>query len=130
MKIVLLAILVSGVCCRPSLPNAGFTRPGVGSIGLSGMVLNDGSIVQFDRAFIDDIVSIGESGIVTKSGRNVQLTRDLHRVKRSHIMNDSGILTSWGQAIVFKKPHTTIVSEGPGGIVFSDGTLVQKPLQL
>lgn len=60
--------------------NTGFTRPGVGSIGLSGMVLTDGTIVHFTPEFIEDIAVIGESGIVTKSGKNVQLTQDLHRV--------------------------------------------------
>lgn len=60
--------------------SAGFTRPGVGSINHSGAVLTDGTIIEFSPEFSEDILYFEESGIVTKSGKNVQLTADLRRV--------------------------------------------------
>lgn len=88
----------------------GFSRKGVGSIGYSGIVTVDGRIIPFSPEFIDDIVEIGESGIVTKSGKNVHLTLDLERTKRD-VSNG------------FTKPK--VGSIGYAGAVFTDGTIIQ-----
>ncbi|XP_063597644.1 uncharacterized protein LOC134774220 [Penaeus indicus] len=102
-----------------------------GNIGHSGIVRKDGSVDLFDFDFAHDIAEVGPSGIVLKSGQPIQLDENLKMVGRSkrHIMNDSGMLTSWGQAVVFREPFTTILLDGPAGMVLSDGQLIQKPAQ-
>ncbi|XP_047501521.1 cuticle protein CP1158-like [Penaeus chinensis] len=109
---------------------AGYVLP-AGNLGHSGIVRKDGTVDLFDFDFAHDIAEIGPSGIVLKSGQPIQLDADLRMVGRSkrHIMNDSGMLTSWGQAIVFREPFTTILLDGPAGLVLSDGQLIQKPAQ-
>ncbi|XP_042872871.1 uncharacterized protein LOC122253655 [Penaeus japonicus] len=110
--------------------SAGYVLP-AGNLGRSGIVRKDGTVDLFDFDFAHDIAELGPSGIVLKSGQPIQLDENLRMVGRSkrHIMNDSGMLTTWGQAIVFKKPFTTILLDGPGGMVLSDGQLIQKPAQ-
>ncbi|XP_070000646.1 uncharacterized protein [Penaeus vannamei] len=109
---------------------AGYVLP-AGNIGRSGILRKDGSVDLFDFDFAHDIAEVGPSGIVLKSGQPIQLDENLRMVGRSkrHIMNDSGMLTSWGQAIVFREPFTTILVDGPAGMVLSDGQLIQKPAQ-
>lgn len=63
-----------------------------------------------------------------KNSLPIQLDENLHMVIRSkrHIINESEMLTVWGQVIVSKKPYTTILLDGPVGMVLSDGQLIQK----
>merc|ERR1712212_969666 len=108
-----------------------YFSPTGASIGVSGIVHPSGVNTQFSHELANDILLIGPSGIITKSGRNIQLTEDFQfvtpgRTKR-HIVGDTGMLTSWGQAIQFKEPFTTIVLEGPSGMLLSDGQHIQKP---
>ncbi|XP_063889316.1 uncharacterized protein LOC135116027 [Scylla paramamosain] len=104
--------------------SAGYVLP-KGIIGYSGIVRADGTIEQFSHDFAHDILLMGPSGIVTKSGKNIQLTADLHRVKRS-LVGPSGMILADGTPVQFKVPFATVLLDGPSGMVFSDGTLVQK----
>jgi len=115
---------------KRSIPGAGYFAD-AGTIGVSGIVYADGINTQFSPELANDILFVGPSGIITKSGRNIQLTEDLKlatpgRTKR-HIIGDTGMLTSWGQAIQFKEPFTTIVLEGPSGMLLSDGQHIRSP---
>merc|ERR1711970_972347 len=115
---------------KRSIPNNGLVTAS-GNIGTSGIVPLNGPVTLFSHDLAHDILFFGPSGIITKSGNNIQLTEDLQlatpgRSKR-HIIGDSGMLTSWGQAIQFREPFTTIVLEGPSGILLSDGQHIQKP---
>merc|ERR1711970_788809 len=184
MWALVLSVVVAVAQGRPSnIPNNGLVTP-LGNIGTSGIVPLNGAPTLFNHDLAHDILFFGPSGIITKSGRNVQLTAELQlatpgRSKRSipsnglvtargnigtsgivplngaptlfshdlandiqltedlqlatpgrskrHIIGDSGMLTSWGQAIQFREPFTTIVLEGPSGILLSDGQHIQKP---
>ncbi|XP_042223569.1 uncharacterized protein LOC121867620 isoform X2 [Homarus americanus] len=102
-----------------------------GNIGHSGILRADGTTDLFSHDLAHDILLIGPSGVVTKSGRNLQLTDDLRivnpRTKRSvPLVGPSGMITAEGIPIQFSKPGTTILLDGPSGYVMSDGTLVQK----
>lgn len=103
---------------------AGFVLP-KGNIGYSGILRADGTYDLFSHDFAFDIVSLGPSGIVTKSGKNIQLTDDLRRVKRS-LVGPSGMILDDGTQVQFKTPFAEIALEGPSGIILTDGTLVQK----
>ncbi|XP_047501518.1 cuticle protein CP1158-like [Penaeus chinensis] len=105
---------------------AGYVLP-AGNLGYSGIVRKDGTVDLFD--FAHDIAEIGPSGIVLKNGQPIQLDADLRIVGRSkrHVIGDTGMITDWGQIIQFREPFTTIVHEGPSGIVLSDGQNIQKP---
>nr|XP_053640689.1 uncharacterized protein LOC128694578 [Cherax quadricarinatus] len=111
----------------------GFTRP-EGSVGLSGIVRTDGTIDAFPGDFTHDIVAIGDSGIVTKSGKNVQLDRNLHRVRRAYYgftrpegsVGLSGIVRTDGTIDAFPGDFThDIVAIGDSGIVTKSGKNVQ-----
>ncbi|XP_045114793.1 uncharacterized protein LOC123506612 [Portunus trituberculatus] len=104
--------------------SAGYVLP-KGNIGYSGIVRTDGTFEQFSHDFAHNILLLGPSGIVTKDGKNIQLTSDLHRVKRS-LVGPSGMILEDGTPVQFKTPFATILLDGPSGLVFSDGTLVQK----
>jgi len=103
-----------------------------GNVGHSGILRKDGTTDLFSHDLAHDILLIGPSGIVTKSGQNIQLTDDLRiafnaRTKRSlPLVGPSGMITADGTPIQFTKPGVTILLEGPSGYVMSDGTLVQK----
>ncbi|XP_042872870.1 cuticle protein CP1158-like [Penaeus japonicus] len=108
------------------------------AIGPSGIILEDGSPVQLDA----DLNMVGRSkrsaGYVSKAGsigfsRNQRpntsswtRARMVGRSKR-HVVGDTGMITDWGQIIQFREPFTKIVSDGPSGIVLSDGQNIQKP---
>ncbi|XP_068219354.1 uncharacterized protein [Palaemon carinicauda] len=99
-----------------------------GNIGHSGILRADGTTDLFSHDQAHNILLIGPYGIVTKDGRNMQLTDDLriaHRSKR-HLIGDSGMITDDGIPIQFSRPGVTILLEGPSAYVMSDGTLVQK----
>ncbi|XP_071526551.1 uncharacterized protein [Panulirus ornatus] len=100
-----------------------------GNIGTSGILRADGTTDLFGHDLAHDILLIGPAGIVTKSGRNLQLTEDLRLVNprfRRSLTGPSGMITDSGHQIQFKKPFATILLEGPSGYIMSDGTLVQK----
>jgi len=99
-----------------------------GNIGHSGILRADGSTDLFSHDQAHNIVLIGPSGIVTKDGRNLQLTDDLRIVSRNkrHLIGASGMITKDGIPIQFKEAGVTILLEGPSGYIMSDGTLVQK----
>lgn len=103
-------VVVAAVVAVAVATPVGFSRAGVGVIGLSGIVTVDGRIIPFSPEFTDDIVEIGESGIVTKSGNNVHLTLDLQRTKRD-VTNG------------FTRPQ--VGSIGYAGAVLTDGTIIQ-----
>jgi len=102
---------------------------GKGIIGHSGILRTDGSTDLFSHDQAHNILLIGPSGIVTKDGKNLQLTEDLRiansRQKR-HLYGASGMITKDGYPIQFSRPGVTILLEGPSAYVMSDGTLVQK----
>merc|ERR1711962_473949 len=87
-----------------------------GLVGASGIVHPAGN-TQFTREQAEDIVLIGPSGIVTKSGKNIQL-----RSKR-HTIGDGGAILADGTLVQFQ--HGTvapyILLEGPSGILWSNG---------
>ena len=85
--------------------------------------------MQFDADFANNIAHIGETGIIMKNGPPIALDENLHFRTKRHIIGDSGMLTSWGQAVQFREPFTTILLEGPAGLVLSDGQLIQKPAE-
>ncbi|XP_064090201.1 cuticle protein CP1158-like [Macrobrachium nipponense] len=60
---------------------AGFVTP-KGNIGYSGILRADGSTDLFSHDEAHNILLIGPSGIVTKDGKNMQLTDDLKIVNR------------------------------------------------
>ncbi|XP_050692120.1 cuticle protein CP1158-like [Eriocheir sinensis] len=105
-----LLVVVAAVLAVAAASPIGFARKGVGLIGRSGIVTVDGRIIPFTREFMDDIVEIGEAGIVTKSGKNVHLTLDLQRTKRD-VTNG------------FTRPE--VGSIGYAGAVLTDGTIIQ-----
>uniref|UniRef100_A0A0P4VT96 Uncharacterized protein n=1 Tax=Scylla olivacea TaxID=85551 RepID=A0A0P4VT96_SCYOL len=104
--------------------SAGYVLPG-GILGHSGIVRTDGTIEQFSHDFVHDILLMGPSGIVTKSGKNIQLTADLHRVKRD-LKGPSGMILRDGTQVQFKTGDTTVLLDGPSGVILSDGTLLQR----
>merc|ERR1712180_421520 len=96
-----------------------------GNIGHSGILRADGSTDLFSHDFAHNIVLIGPSGIVTKDGKNAQLTSDLQRVKRSAgyvstagNIGHSGILRADGSTDLSSHDFAhNIVLIGPSGIV-------------
>jgi len=93
-----------------------------GLVGASGIVHPAGN-TQFTREQAEDIVLIGPSGIVTKSGRNIQL-----RAKR-HLIGEGGAVLTDGTLVQFNHGATEtpyIVLEGPSGILWSNGQQTQK----
>ncbi|XP_037798093.1 cuticle protein CP1158-like [Penaeus monodon] len=100
-----------------------------GNIGRSGIVRKDGTIEQFGHNLAHDIAYFGPSGIILKNGPPIHLDENLNTMGRTkrHIVGDVGMITDWGQIIQFREPFTTIVHEGPSGIVLSDGQNIQKP---
>ncbi|XP_042206142.1 cuticle protein CP1158-like [Homarus americanus] len=128
--LVVIAVMVAAVGAFPS--NAGYVLP-AGNIGYSGIVRTDGTIEAFPGDFSHDIVLIGPSGIVTKSGKNVQLDRNLHRTKRSAgfvrpegSVGYSGIVRTDGTIEAFPGDFSfDIVLIGPSGIVTKSGKNVQ-----
>merc|ERR1711970_1523158 len=92
-----------------------------GVVGASGIVHPAGN-TQFTREQAEDIVLIGPSGIVTKSGRNIQL-----RSKR-HLIGEGGAVLADGTQVQFNHGIETpyIVLEGPSGILWSNGQQTQK----
>ncbi|KAK7083106.1 hypothetical protein SK128_001514 [Halocaridina rubra] len=113
---------------RRSKRQAGYVSA-QGNIGHSGILRADGSTDLFDHDTAHNILLIGPSGIVTKDGKNMQLTEDLKiassRTKR-HVIGESGMILDDGQQIQFKTGGVKILLEGPSGILMSDGTLIQK----
>jgi len=108
---------------RAASPAAPLSPLLAGLVGASGIVHPAGN-TQFTREQAEDIVLIGPSGIVTKSGRNIQL-----RSKR-HIIGESGAVLADGTLIQFNHAAGTetpyIILEGPSGILWSNGQLTQK----
>nr|ABR27687.1 cuticle proprotein proCP5.2 [Callinectes sapidus] len=104
--------------------SAGYVLP-AGNLGHSGIVRADGTYEQFSHDFAHDILLMGPSGFVTKSGKNIQLTADLHRVKRD-LKGPSGMILKDGTQVQFMTGETTVLLDGPSGLVLSDGTLVQR----
>lgn len=102
--------------------SAGFVSP-AGIIGYSGIVRPDGTYEQFSNDFAFDIVAIGPSGIVTKSGKNVQLDDNLRRVRRN-LVGPSGMISKDGTPVQFPAFATPVLT-GPSGIVFSNGQNIQ-----
>merc|ERR1712042_176707 len=98
-----------------------------GNVGTSGILRADGSVDLFSHDLAHDIVQIGPSGIVTKSGRNIQLTDALkivgNRSKR-HLIGPSAIITDDGQLFQLEA-GVTVVSAGPSGFVLSNGKSIQ-----
>jgi len=93
-----------------------------GLVGHSGIVHHAGN-TQFTREQAEDILLIGPSGIVTKSGKNIQL-----RSKR-HVIGESGAVLADGTLVQFNHGLTEtpyIVLEGPSGILWSNGQPTQK----
>ncbi|XP_071526755.1 uncharacterized protein [Panulirus ornatus] len=121
--LIVVAVVVATVGALPT----GWVLP-AGNIGYSGILRKDGTYELFSHDFVHDIASIGPTGIVTLSGKNIQFDDNLHRVKR-HVIGESGMVTSWGQLIVFKEPYATIVLDGPSAFLLSDGQQIQKPLE-
>ncbi|KAK8734082.1 hypothetical protein OTU49_006008 [Cherax quadricarinatus] len=113
---------------RKKRSTSGFVTP-KGNVGYSGILRTDGSVDLFSHDLAHDIVHIGPSGIVTKSGKNLQFTDDLRianpRTKRA-IFGPSGIILDDGTPVQFKRGGATIVLEGPSGYILSDGTTIQK----
>merc|ERR1711931_447595 len=109
-----------------------YFSPSGASVGVSGIVHLSGVNTQFSHELANDILLIGPSGIITKSGRNIQLTDDLRiafnaRTKRSlPLVGPSGMILEDGTQVQFKEAGATVLLDGPSGIVMSDGTLVQK----
>lgn len=100
-----------------------------GNIGRSGIVRKDGTIELFGHDMAHEILSFGPSGIILKNGPPIHLDENLKMTGRSkrHIVGPTGMITSWGQIVQFREPFTTVVSDGPSGIVLSDGQNIQKP---
>merc|ERR1712121_446702 len=99
-----------------------------GNIGHAGILRADGSTDLFSHDLAHDILLIGPSGIVTKSGRNLQLTDDLRianpRAKRS-LVGPSGMITADGTPIQFTRPGVTILLEGvPDSVLVDMGDTV------
>merc|ERR1712168_858493 len=123
-------------------------------VGDSGIVFNDGTLVQFKAGGVNEAIEAfkaagftvaldGPSGILLSDGTQIQ-----KRAKRSilntagHLIGDSGAVLSNGKLIQFKAAFNpagapqlidgmkaagmAVASEGPSGIVFTDGTLIQK----
>ncbi|XP_063597642.1 cuticle protein CP1158-like [Penaeus indicus] len=113
---------------RSKRSTAGYVNA-AGNIGRSGVVRTDGTIEQFGHDLAHDIAFFGPSGIILKNGPPIHLDENLNmrgRTKR-HVVGDTGMITDWGHIIQFREPFTTIVHEGPSGIVLSDGQNIQKP---
>jgi len=100
-----------------------------GNIGRSGIVRKDGTIELFGHDMAHEILFFGPSGIILKNGPPIHLDETLKMTGRSkrHIVGPTGMITSWGQIVQFREPFTTVVSDGPSGIVLSDGQNIQKP---
>ncbi|XP_064107915.1 uncharacterized protein LOC135216476 [Macrobrachium nipponense] len=110
-----------------------------GNIGESGIVRNDGTTEIFTPEFAHDILMIGPAGIITKSGRNVQLTEDLRlvvptRAKRSPTsykdprgtIGTAGIHRPDGSTELFTHDFAhDILLIGPAGIVTKSGRNIQ-----
>ncbi|XP_068218611.1 uncharacterized protein [Palaemon carinicauda] len=115
--------------------SAGFVTP-KGNLGYSGILRADGSTDLFSHDEAHNILLIGPSGIVTKDGRNMQLTDDLRIVGRSKRsagfvtpkgnIGHSGILRADGTSDVFSHDEAhNILLIGPSGIVTKDGRNMQ-----
>merc|ERR1711915_891640 len=116
-------------------------------VGSSGIVKADGRNEQFTPEFANDILFAGPAGIITKSGKNRQLTaaeaslsipipiRNNARKKRSPqaaqpLVGPSGIFQSNGvntQRNLRRKRSVTADGDvvGPSAVVFSNGQVVQ-----
>jgi len=101
------------------------TKRSAHTIGASGMILADGTLVQLNKGGEDvHIVLEGPSGLLMSDGTLVQ-----KRAKRSaHNIGASGIILADGTPVQLIKggEGVHIVLEGPSGLLLSDGTTVQK----
>ena len=99
-----------------------------GNIGTSGILRADGTTDLFDHDTAHGIVLVGPSGIVTRNGRNMQLTSDL-KIARSKrgvgsvsargIIGTSGILRPDGTVTTFDDEFAhNILLLGPAGKTF------------
>nr|XP_045595715.1 uncharacterized protein LOC123756509 [Procambarus clarkii] len=132
--LILVSALLAAASALPTYSNPGWVVP-AGSIGLSGIVRRDGTIEGFTGDFTRDIVAIGPSGIVTKSGANVQLDSNLHRVRRAYYAGFTRPEGSVGYSGIVRADSTVdafsgdfshdIVAIGPSGIVTKSGKNVQ-----
>merc|ERR1711970_360288 len=141
MWALVLSVVVAVAQGRPSnIPNNGLVTP-LGNIGTSGIVPLNGAPTLFSHDLAHDILFFGPSGIITKSGRNVQLTADLQlatpgRSKRS--IPNNGLVTTSGNigtsGIVPLNGASTLFSHdsahdilffGPSGIITKSGRNVQ-----
>merc|ERR1711915_755524 len=114
-------------------------------VGSSGIVQADGRNEQFTPEFANDILFAGPAGIITKSGKNRQLTaaeaslsipiRNNARKKRSPqaaqpLVGPSGILYPDGRFVQFTTEQVAnAVAFGPSGIVQSNGVNTQHNLR-
>ncbi|XP_066952294.1 cuticle protein CP1158-like [Macrobrachium rosenbergii] len=116
-----------------------------GTIGTAGIHRPDGSTELFTHDFAHDILLIGPAGIVTKSGRNIQISEDLRlvvpglpatpsRKKRSPtsykdsrgIIGTAGILRKDGSTELFTHEFAhDILLIGPAGIITKSGRNLQ-----
>jgi len=108
-------------------------------VGSSGIVSADGNNVQFSQAFADDILFSGPSGIITKSGKNRQLTHSQAAAAPHHhvpipilrapahpLVGPSAILHADGTATQFTHHQATNAAViGASGIVGKDGVNTQ-----
>jgi len=115
--------------------SAGFVNA-EGSISHAGIHRADGSTDLFSHDQAHNILLIGPGGIVTRDGRNLQLTADLRiagRSKRSAgfltpkgSLSHAGIHRADGSTDLFTNEEAhNILLIGPGGIVMKDGRNLQ-----
>jgi len=101
-------------------------------VGPSGIIDPSGRNIQFSHAFADNVAVIGPSGIVSADGNNVQLTpgqADLHNARRKRspqLLGPSGYISEDGQQVQFATGGVDVLLDGPSGLVFGDGQLLQK----
>jgi len=92
--------------------------------GASGMIMPDGTQVQFTRAEAENIAVVGPAGIVKKDGKNVQFREK--RSLRFPIAGASGMILPDGTPVQYTQAEAdNIAVSGPSGIVRKDGNNVQ-----
>jgi len=113
-------------------------------VGPSGMILADGTPVQFTAEQANNIASIGPSGIVTNDGRNIQLPAGqesftaadiptpaasvkapLPEFRAGGLVGAAGIVHEDGNTQFTREQADNIVVAGPSGVVTKDGRNIQ-----
>merc|ERR1712002_1188014 len=119
--------------------NEQFAAPGLPTlllVGPSGMLLADGTQVQFDQKDLEqrkgltaeqnaNAVVFGPSGIVLKTGENIQFDAE-SAPPAPHVVLDgpSGTVMSDG-SLIQKVVKRSLPLVGPSGMILEDGTQVQ-----